>query len=97
MFENSKNYNNANNKKIFEVTKSLTGNIIFKKMQYNIQLLFIKNLDHEIVLGTDELDRYGVLIDYKREYLQIREEIMKFENKNQNNEIKSTKNEVNMR
>lgn len=56
----------ANNEKLYEVSKRICGIIKFYNTENTIQLSLIKNLLQNDIIGTDELDRHGVIIEYEQ-------------------------------
>lgn len=68
----------ANKKKLCEVNKGIIGKIVFIEKEYLINFVIVDNINYDIVLGNDELDRQGILIDYLNGHLQIGKEVIKF-------------------
>lgn len=68
----------ANNKLLYQVNKGIIGKVFFKNIGYKMQFLLVKNLSYDAILGTDELDRKGIIIDYNNGNIQIAEELIPF-------------------
>lgn len=76
----------ANKKKLYEVSKGISAKITFNKKECHMQFLIVDQMSHDAVIGTNELDKNAVIIDYVNGQLEIDGEIIKFckENKDRN-------------
>lgn len=61
----------ANNKKLCEVNQAYNLNVQLKDKLVNLQLLIIPHMDYDIVIGSDQLERYDSIIDYQRKKIRI--------------------------
>lgn len=69
---------NAKGRKICDINTSVAAEIKFDKEEMGTQLLVIENLNYEVIIGTDELHRNKVVIDYQEKRVKIKEEEIEF-------------------
>lgn len=69
---------NANGRKICETNQSVATKIDIGNTAIETQLLIIKNLKNEMVLGTDELHRMEAEINYQEKNFKIQNDSVKF-------------------
>lgn len=55
----------ANQKKFYEISMGIITEVKFVHAQYYIQFLLVDNMSHEEIIGTDELFKKEVIIDYE--------------------------------
>lgn len=68
----------ANQRKLYDVSRGIIGKIKFKEKEYHMQFLIVDNMSHDAIIGTDELDKNGIIIDYLNGQLQIGDEVVLF-------------------
>lgn len=68
----------ANNKKLYEVSMGIIAKVKLQDIEYPMQFLLVNNMSHEAIIGTDELNKNGVIIDYLKGIIQINEEVIQF-------------------
>lgn len=66
----------ANQKKLNEVYKVLIEVIRLGYIEIDDELLVVDNIKHDMVLGTDELIKKCIIIDYLNSIIQIVEHIV---------------------
>lgn len=71
----------ANQRKIYEASTCIIAKV---NTAYYIQFLLVDNMTYDAILGTDELYKHEVIFVI---HIQIKDEIIKFDNYKQNLEI----------
>lgn len=51
---------------MYEVNQAYNLNVQLKDKLVNLQLLIIPHMDYDIVIGSDQLEKYDSIIDYER-------------------------------
>lgn len=69
---------NANGRKICETNKSVTAEIKFENEIIKAQLLVIHNLQNDVIIGSDEMHKNQIIIDYKESKVKIQNQELKF-------------------
>lgn len=77
---------NANGRKICDTNRSVATSIMLKGTKMDTQLLVIKNLSNDVILGTDELHRHEIMVDYQEKELRIQGNKIEFVEQNENKE-----------
>lgn len=77
----------ANSKKLCEVNKSSIIKIYINEEIVNVQLLIVPNMDTEIIIGSDVLEKNKAIIEYENKRIQINGKWVNFE-ENEDQETK---------
>lgn len=61
-----------NGKKLGETNKTIISTVNFNNISINMQLLIVSNMDYDILMGSDELNKNGGIIDYENKQFLIK-------------------------
>lgn len=81
-----------NGKKFSEVNRSISVKLNFKNSYIEVQVLLVLELEYDILLGSDELQKHNAKINYEKRCLIIDGIGVEFENDNLKLRIKERKN-----
>lgn len=88
---------NARGKKICEVKEVAIIPLTIQGIEMTMQLIIVPDMESEVIIGNDELDRNQIIIDYKNKEIQVKEVIIKMNDRElyeENNEVISNKKNV---
>uniref|UniRef100_A0A6P7GTB7 Uncharacterized protein LOC114346162 n=1 Tax=Diabrotica virgifera virgifera TaxID=50390 RepID=A0A6P7GTB7_DIAVI len=86
----------ANLKKISTTNEAIVLTLRFKNKEYLINCFIIEDMKYDIVIGVDELDKYGTKINFANKYIKFGEDIMEegLKEKEDEQEVSTAPNKV---
>lgn len=89
----------ANSRKLCEITKSININVNIEGIEINLQTLIAPNIETEIIIGCDELEKHKSIINYEERKLKMDENWISFDlialNENNRKNMNVYKKEIN--